>query len=83
MKITVKLFASLRTLLPPDTPWDGLPIDVPDNVTPYQIIDQFHVPRPMAHLVLQNGVYLEPSKRNKPVLGDGDVLAVWPPIAGG
>jgi molybdopterin synthase sulfur carrier subunit len=83
MKITLKLFASLGHLLPPGAPWHGVETEVPVDATPNQIIEQFHVPRPMAHLVLQNGVYLAPKDRDLPVLSEGDVLAVWPPIAGG
>jgi len=83
MKISLKLYASLRDLLPPDTPWTGVVIDVPLDVTPNQVIDQYRVPRPMAHLVLHNGVYLTPGDRDCAVLNDGDVLAIWPPIAGG
>jgi molybdopterin synthase sulfur carrier subunit len=83
MKITVKLFASLRDLLPPGTSWDGVEIDVSTETTPNQIIDRLHVPRPMAHLVLHNGVYIVPTDRDRPLLHEGDVLAVWPPIAGG
>lgn len=83
MKVTLKLFASLRELLPPDASWAGIELDVTADVTPNQIIDRFHVPRPMAHLVLQNGMYLAPQERDRPVLKQGDVLAVWPPIAGG
>ena len=83
MKISLKLYASLRNLLPPDTPWTGVVIDVPLDVTPNQVIDQYRVPRPMAHLVLHNGVYLTPTDRDCAVLNDGDVLAIWPPIAGG
>lgn len=83
MKITLKLFASLRDLLPPDASWTGVQIEVPAGATPNQIIEQFHVPCAMAHLVLHNGVYLAPKERDQPVLSEGDVVAIWPPIAGG
>jgi molybdopterin converting factor small subunit len=35
------------------------------------------------HLVLVNGKYIEPSQRASYALKEGDVLAIWPPIAGG
>ena len=66
MKISLKLYASLRDLLPPDTPWTGVVIDVPLDVTPNQVIDQYRVPRAMAHLVLHNGVYLPPGTATVP-----------------
>ncbi len=37
----------------------------------------------MVHLVLVNGKYVEPADRMTRTLIDGDVLAIWPPIAGG
>jgi sulfur carrier protein ThiS len=47
------------------------------------VIDRFHVPRAMAHLVLVNGVFIPRDAREAHPLHPGDVLAVWPPIAGG
>jgi len=35
------------------------------------------------HLVLINGSYVAPEDRATRTLVDGDVLAIWPPIAGG
>jgi molybdopterin synthase sulfur carrier subunit len=35
------------------------------------------------HLVLINGKYIEPAMRLSQTLVEGDVLAIWPPIAGG
>ena len=83
MKIAVKLYASLTDHLPDGAVDHRVEIDVPDNVTPHQVIDRFRVPREQAHLCLLNGVYLEPSERDRPMFKEGDTLAVWPPVAGG
>lgn len=83
MRIRLKLFATLGDYLPPGTPVQGVEIDASDGETAHQILDRFEVPRRMVHLVLRNGVYIEPEDRDRAVLKDGDVLAVWPPIAGG
>jgi sulfur carrier protein ThiS len=37
----------------------------------------------LVHLVLINGVYVPPDERATRRLAEGDVLAIWPPIAGG
>ncbi len=83
MKIRLKLYASLRDLLPAGTSYDGVAFELPDHATPYQVMEQCHVPKEKAHLVLCNGVFLHPEERERPILKDGDVLAIWPPIAGG
>jgi sulfur-carrier protein len=50
---------------------------------PIKVIDQYRVPREMAHLVLRNGVYVDPKQRDLPSLKEGDVIAIWPPVADG
>ncbi|MEJ2344597.1 MAG: MoaD/ThiS family protein [Gammaproteobacteria bacterium] len=83
MKVTVKLFATLSDLLPPETRDNAVELEVPADITPNAVIDQFRVPRKLAHLVLRNGIYIEPEQRDQPLFEDGDVIAIWPPIAGG
>jgi molybdopterin synthase sulfur carrier subunit len=56
---------------------------VPAGITANAIIEQFRVPQKMAHLVLRNGIYIEPERRDQAMFKDGDVIAIWPPIAGG
>jgi sulfur-carrier protein len=84
MKITFKLFATLTDYLPADARRSNLvSLDV-DPATPIsQIIEPFGLPPKLVHLVLVNGKYIEPEARMSTTLNDGDVLAIWPPIAGG
>ena len=83
MKVTLKLFATLMKYLPPDvTNRHEIPLQVVSNTSAYNLLDRFNVPREMAHLVLVNGVYLQPEERTLP-LKENDVLAIWPPVAGG
>ena len=49
----------------------------------HTVVDTYHVPRESAHLILVNGFYILPEDRDKPVFKEGDVLAIWPPVAGG
>ena len=48
-----------------------------------QVIDAHALPAKLVHLVLINGHFVPPEARADRVLVEGDVLAIWPPIAGG
>lgn len=60
-----------------------LAIDVADGSTVAQVIRQFALPEKLVHLVLVDGTYIAPADRDSHVLKEGEVLAIWPPIAGG
>lgn len=84
MKITFKLYATLQHLLPDTAVRNSIEVEVAEDTTLHQIIDQFKVDRKDAHLVLINGTYFDQEGRDKAgVLKEGDVVAVWPPVAGG
>jgi molybdopterin synthase sulfur carrier subunit len=83
MKITVKLYAMLGTYLPPAAKENQLEIDVEQDAVISGVLAGLGVPGEACHLVLVNGVYVEPSARDTYALKDGDALAAWPPVAGG
>lgn len=84
MKITFKLFASLTDYLPPQARYSNVvELDVAEGATISQIIEPFGLPGKLVHLVLVNGAYVAPDQRLTRSLSEGDVLAIWPPIAGG
>ena len=84
MKITFKLFASLTDYLPPEARRSNIvELDVAPDAPISQIIAPFSLPETMVHLVLVNGSYVAPQQRLSHTLKEGDVLAIWPPIAGG
>ena len=84
MKITFKLFASLTDYLPAQARYTNvLELDIAPNASISQIIEPYGLPPKLVHLVLINGKYIEPDKRLTQTLVEGDVLAIWPPIAGG
>ncbi len=84
MQVTLKLFASLTTYLPPDKK-NGIEadIDVPEGETIGDMIARFGIPTKSAHLVMVNGVYIKPNERDQYVLKEKDALAICPPVAGG
>jgi sulfur-carrier protein len=84
MKITLKLFASLTDYLPAaDRTSNITQLDVAPQASIMQIIEPFGMPPKLVHLVLVNGTYINPEVRATYALQEGDVLAIWPPIAGG
>ena len=84
MKITLKLYATLGEHLPPGAFQNAAQIGVANDVTLNQVIDEYRVPRELAHLVLINGFFACEEDRDLPgKLSEGDTLAIWPPVAGG
>jgi sulfur-carrier protein len=84
MKITLKLFASLTDYLPAESKYTNIvALDIESGTTIGNIIEQHSLPPKWVHLVLVNGVYIYPDQRAEHTLVEGDVLAIWPPIAGG
>ncbi len=82
MKVTFKLYASLGQYLPAGAEDHQITLDVAEDTSPAQLLEQQGVPQAEVHLVLVNGVFIPPGKRSEP-LTEGDELAVWPAVAGG
>ncbi|PVE06260.1 MoaD/ThiS family protein [Limnohabitans sp. Rim28] len=84
MNITFKLFATLTDYLPPEARRSNqVTLDVAQDASISQIIEPFGMPPKLVHLVLVNGKYIQPEDRGTTTLVEGDVLAIWPPVAGG
>jgi molybdopterin converting factor small subunit len=84
MKVTLKLFASLAVHLPPECRRTNfVDLDVEPGATPGDLIRRFSVPPEQCALVLVNGIFVGPEAREGSPLAEGDVVAIWPPVAGG
>lgn len=84
MQITFKLYAMLSDHLPPEhRQGNQMKLDLAPGTTVLQAVAPFNLPPKLVHLVLINGVFVPPEQRAARELVDGDVLAIWPPIAGG
>jgi len=74
MKITIKLFATLRDFGP------GIKeVSVSENSTIEKIVKSFNLPEETPLLTIVNGVHTDP----KEMLKERDVLALFPPVGGG
>jgi sulfur carrier protein ThiS len=84
MQITFKLYAGLTQYLPAEQRTSNrMTLEVAPGANIAQIIEPFQLPMKLVHLVLVNGHFVPPAERATRTLQDGDVLAIWPPIAGG
>jgi molybdopterin synthase sulfur carrier subunit len=83
MKIRLKLFATLRDYLPEEAKSNELELVVAEDTSVQGVIELYRLPAKLVHLVLVNGHYIYPNARTTTHLKEGDVLALWPPIAGG
>jgi len=73
MQVTLKLFASLASYLPP-TKKNGIEADLslPEGSTIGDIIELYKIPKQSAHLVMVNGVYVQPEHRLSYVLKESE-----------
>ena len=58
-------------------------LEVPAGASIAQVIEPFHLPMHQVKLVLVNGHFVPAEAYATRALVDDDVLAIWPPIAGG
>ena len=83
MHVQLELYASLMEYLPPNAQRHRVSVEVADGSTAHTLLDRVGLPHEKAHLVLRNGVFLHQQERDTASLQAGDVIAVWPPVAGG
>lgn len=83
MQVTLKFYATLADYLPAGSKNNRVDIEVDDGATVSAIVQSYALPPKLTHLVLVNGVFVPPDERATTCLQEGDVLAIWPPIAGG
>jgi molybdopterin converting factor small subunit len=84
MKITLKLFASLAVHLPAEARTSHtIDLDVDPGTTVLDVIRRQRIPEALCAIVLIDGVWVaRPDRAERALLG-GEVLAIWPPVAGG
>ena len=79
MRVEVRLFATLERFLPPGS-HDGIAIlEVPQGSTASDVARRLGIPAGFERVLLVNGREASPEQR----LAPGDVLDLYPPLAGG
>lgn len=79
MKVEVQLYATLTKYLPPGSEGKKAVIEVADDTTVAGLLKYLKVPTEHPNITLVNGIQAE----DDATLKDGDVVTVFPPLAGG
>lgn len=83
MHITVELNSTLDRFLPDDAPLEHDQLELPEEETPLSLIERLAIPNHHIHLLFLNGNLLQRSQWCSSKLTDGDVVSLWPLLAGG
>jgi thiamine biosynthesis protein ThiS len=83
MKIAIEFYASLMKYLPPGNSRFKREVKVDEGLPLQKLIDQYHISKEEAHIVLVNGHFVSLEDRPEYHLKENDVVSVWPPVAGG
>jgi len=80
IRVELRLFANLRKKLPPGSPRGKCDLELREGSTLGDLIRHMDIPRESAQMVLFNG---EPDRDFERRLRAGDVISIFPPVAGG
>ena len=79
MEIEVKLFATLSDYLPKESDRFSCKMSIDGHTRIQDILLRLNIPEEMPKIILVNGVH----GKNDQVLKEGDVVSIFPPVAGG
>jgi molybdopterin converting factor small subunit len=79
VRLEVHLFATLGAYLPRDAQGDAVTLEIPDGSTVADVTRRLGIPRDAEVLAAINGQEADPGQ----LLRAGDVLTLFPPLAGG
>jgi sulfur-carrier protein len=83
MKVSIEFYASLMKYLPPGKSRFRREIQVDDDQKLAALIKKYQISDEEAHIVLINGHFVCGDDRIDHQLIEGDIVSVWPPVAGG
>jgi molybdopterin converting factor small subunit len=79
VRVEVRLFATLERFLPPGSRGGTAILDVPEGSTASDVAQRLGIPAGLERVLLVNGREASPER----TLAPGDVLDLYPPLAGG
>lgn len=79
MEIEVKLFATLRDYLPKGSGRFSCKMEIDGHTRVVDILFKLRIPEEIPKIILVNGIH----GKNDQILKEGDVVSIFPPVAGG
>ena len=79
MEIEVKLFATLRDYLPKGSSRFSCTLNIDGHSRVKDILEKLKIPEEIPKIILVNGVHGKVDQ----LLKEGDVVSIFPPVAGG
>jgi sulfur-carrier protein len=79
LKIEVKLFANFREYLPPGSREYACTLELEEGTTIGHVLRKLQIPDSIPMIALVNGLH----RAAEDTLREGDVLSIFPPVAGG
>lgn len=79
MEIEVKLFATLRDYLPKGSSRFSCRMEIDGHTRVQDIVRELRIPDEIPKIILVNGIHGKAEQKLK----EGDVLSIFPPVAGG
>ena len=79
MEIEVKLFATLRDYLPKGSGRFSCKIEIGEHTRIQDILAKLRLPKEIPKIILVNGIH----GKMEQILKEGDVVSIFPPVAGG
>lgn len=79
INVQVKLFATLRRQYPELGIGEAMTVELPDDVTVGELLEELDLPIEQVKVVFVNGVV----QKERHTLSNGDEVGIFPPVGGG
>lgn len=77
--VHAKLFATLRRQYPELGVGEAMTVELPDDATVAELVEELNLPKEDIHLIFVNGIV----QKDGYSLSEGDEIGIFPPVGGG